>query len=55
MHRIKSDDGPAIDIRVRRDNIFEDSFEAIFNLDEYTLTRRLNIKYEGEIGLDYVE
>jgi len=50
---MKTDDGPALEICVRRDYVLEDSFERLYQLDEYTLTRRLNVKFEGEQGLDY--
>jgi len=53
LHQIKTDDGPSLDINVRRESVLEDSFERLYNLDDYTLTRRLSVKFEGEQGLDF--
>lgn len=53
LHQLKTDDGPSLEINVRREYVLEDSFDRLYNLDEYTLTRRLNVKFEGEQGLDF--
>lgn len=47
-----SDEGQ-VTVLVKRENLFEDSFNLINNLDNETLTRRLFIRFEGEKGLDY--
>lgn len=40
-------------IRVRRDNIFEDSFNEVMRLPAADLKKRFMVKFEGEEGLDY--
>ncbi|XP_049851494.1 E3 ubiquitin-protein ligase NEDD4-like [Schistocerca gregaria] len=40
-------------IVVRRDNLFKDSFDYVYNLNAKTFTRQLSIRFEGEKGLDY--
>ncbi|KZO97882.1 HECT-domain-containing protein [Calocera viscosa TUFC12733] len=40
-------------IRVRRNNLFEDSYSEIMRQTPEDLKRRLMIKFEGEDGLDY--
>lgn len=52
MHQRLHDDG-FLTIQANRSDIFEASFHIINSLDSETLTRRLDIKFEGEIGLDY--
>lgn len=47
-----SDEGH-LTIDVNRDSIFEDAYNLVNSLDNETLSRRLNIKFEGEKGLDY--
>lgn len=42
-----------VKIVVTRNNIFEDSFSQILNLQPYDLRRRLYITFKGEEGLDY--
>lgn len=52
LRRKVSDEGQ-VTVITKRENLFEDSFNLINNLDNETLTRRLFIKFEGEKGLDY--
>lgn len=52
LRKRMSDEGQ-VTVLVKRDNLFEDSFNLINNLDNETLTRRLFIRFEGEKGLDY--
>jgi E3 ubiquitin-protein ligase NEDD4 len=52
LHAIQEDSG-VLEVVVRRDHIFEDSYAFISNFDPLTLTRQLHIKFEGELGLDY--
>lgn len=40
-------------IKVRRDNIFEDSYQEIMRQTPEDLKKRLMIKFDGEEGLDY--
>ncbi|KZT60479.1 HECT-domain-containing protein [Calocera cornea HHB12733] len=40
-------------VRVRRNNLFEDSYSEIMRQTPEDLKRRLMIKFEGEDGLDY--
>lgn len=40
-------------IKVRRDHIFEDSYQEIMRQSPEDLKKRLMIKFEGEEGLDY--
>jgi len=41
-------------IKVRRNNIFEDSYAEIMRQTSYDLKKRLMIKFDGEDSLDYV-
>lgn len=52
LRNLQNDEGQLL-ISVRRENLFQDSYELISNLDSTTLTRRLMIKFVGEDGLDY--
>ena len=40
-------------IKVRRDHIFEDSYQEIMRQTPEDLKKRLMIKFDGEEGLDY--
>lgn len=40
-------------IKVRRDHIFEDSYQEVMRQSPQDLKKRLMIKFEGEEGLDY--
>ncbi|RKP10065.1 E3 ubiquitin-protein ligase RSP5 [Thamnocephalis sphaerospora] len=40
-------------LKVRREHIFEDSYNEIMRMSEADLRKRLMIKFEGEDGLDY--
>jgi len=42
-----------VQIKVRRDRIFEDSYEEIMRLQPHDMKRRFMIQFEGEEGLDY--
>lgn len=40
-------------VKVRRNNIFEDSYAEIMRQSASDLKKRLMIKFDGEDGLDY--
>ncbi|KAI8866511.1 HECT-domain-containing protein [Ramicandelaber brevisporus] len=42
-----------VHIKIRRDNIFEDSYSEIMRLPAVELKKKLMIKFDGEDGLDY--
>ncbi len=42
-----------VHVNVRRDNIFEDSFNEIMRYSPADLKKRLLVKFAGEDGLDY--
>lgn len=42
-----------VTIDVRREHVFEDSYERIMKLSGEELKQRLNIRFDGEEGLDY--
>ena len=46
LRQLQNDEGD-ITIAVARNNLFEDSFAFVCNLDSLTLTRRLHIKFDG--------
>ena len=40
-------------IKVRRNAIFEDSFDQVMRMQPHDLRRKLYITFDGEVGLDY--
>jgi E3 ubiquitin-protein ligase NEDD4 len=41
------------ELKLRRGQILEDSFETVMRMSPDDLKRRLIVKFEGEDGLDY--
>lgn len=52
LRQLQNDTEP-LTISIKRESLFQDSFDLVGALDSATLTGRLSIKFEGEKGLDY--